>query len=809
MPAQQVASLYGTIDLRDNISASLRSIASRFSAFGESVQRLGVQVSALSIPLAGVYTAGLQAASSFEDVVVQLQSFGGLAGEQLEAVRQAALQLGADTMFSAVDAGNAMLELVKAGLSAEQAISAAAEAMNLAAVAGMGMEESAGVIAVALTNFNLDPVTGAAQVVNALAAAANISTANVQDMAEAMANVGTLPAEFGLSVDETAAVLAVFADSGLKGSEAGTQLRSMLINMTRPTQEVQRAWNLLGTSMYDANGNIRPLNDVIRDINSGLATMSQEERHEVLTTLAGSYGIVGLNALLAAGGIEETLEAMEGAPSASSIAQGAMNSFSGRLESLKGSIDTLLINAFTPFMESLKPLVDRVINVVNGINDWVQANPALTSQIMAIGAVVLATGPALIVLGTIIRGISTAISTATMIVNGLKIAFATLLSPIGLAIVAGAALVSAYLTNFAGVRDFIDNQVRPRLEDFFQFLSGVWEQVRPALEALVGWFTTTGLPAVQQFIEGTIVPAIEDFVNTLSGIWQSVSPTLGELLNWFTTTGLPAVVSFIRDTVVPAIGDFVNTLSGIWQSVSPALGELLNWFTTTGLPSLTSFIWNTVIPAVKNFISTLGSIWQIISPALGELLNWFTTTGLPAVQQFIEQTFLPVIQGLIDLFVGIWEAVRPGLEALRDGIQPILNAVLGFIAPVAEAVNNLINAIASIPERLNAWEGIANNAETVSNMVSSGQVSPGDVVGAAWNAFLMEVGLRASGGPVGAGRPYIVGEAGPELFVPGRSGTIVPNHALAGQTVNVYVNAYGSSPHDLAAMIQRAIRERA
>jgi len=185
MPAQQVASLYGTVDLRDNVSDGLRNITNQFNTLGSGMQRLGTQVSAMSLPLAGLYGAGLSAASGFQNVMTQLETFGGLAGAELEAVRQTALQLGADTMFSATDAANAMLELVKSGMSVEEAMNGANAAMSLAAVSGLGMEESAGILATTLNNFNLDPITGATVVVDALTKAANISTADVNDMAQA------------------------------------------------------------------------------------------------------------------------------------------------------------------------------------------------------------------------------------------------------------------------------------------------------------------------------------------------------------------------------------------------------------------------------------------------------------------------------------------------------------------------------------------------------------------------------------------------------------------------------------------------
>jgi TP901 family phage tail tape measure protein len=720
MPAQEVASLYATIRLADQISSPLRNVSSALSSLGGTLQRVGLNVSALSVPLGGLYAAGLNAAAGFEAVVNQLQTFGGLAGDQLEAVRQRALQLGADTMFSASDAASAMLELVKAGQDVETAMESANAAMTLAATGGLSMQEAASVLATTLNNFNLDPLTEATRVVDALAKAANASTADVTEMAQALANVGALPAQFGMSIEETAAVLAVFADSGVRGAEAGTQLRSMLLNMTRPTDEVREAWERLGTSFYTATGQLRPLDEVIDEIAAGLRGMTTEEQNEILQRLAGSYGVVGLSALVAAGGIDTALAAMEAAPEAAALAEGAMSTFNGRLEALKGSLETVMINVFTPFMENtLKPLVDTVISVVNSINEWAQANPELANTLVQIGAIVIAVGPALIALGTVMQGFGFAISTVTTIVGGLSAALTFLLSPIGLAIAAAAALTVAYLTNFGGVRDFIDNEVRPRIEAFIGVLAGIWEAVRPGLEALINWFGRS-------------------------------------LANAYT---------FLTEVVVPGISGFINMLA---------------------------------------------ALWQLAGPALEALYGWFMETGLPAVQAFLQETVLPAVQGLIDVLAGIWDAVRPALEALTAGIGPVMNTIAQAAGAARDAVQGLIDAIGRIPQGLGAWQGVGQNAQTAVGMVTSGQVSVGQFLNAAANAIGAEIRGRASGGPVRGGRPYIVGEAGPELFVPASSGMIVPNSALqGGQTVNVYLTAYGASAHELYEMVRRAARERA
>ncbi|HRF98502.1 MAG TPA: phage tail tape measure protein, partial [Aggregatilineales bacterium] len=170
----------------------------------------------------------------------------------------------------------------------------------------------------------------------ALAQAANASRADVADLGQALANVGPIASNFGLDVEETSAILGVFANNNIMGAEAGTQLKSMLLNMTRPTEDVQKAYKELGVSLYDSEGNVRDFNTVMLELDAVLDTLPVERQNELMQMLGGSYGIVGLSALRASDGIGEMLAEMATAPEAGALAQGFMDTFAGKVESLRG-----------------------------------------------------------------------------------------------------------------------------------------------------------------------------------------------------------------------------------------------------------------------------------------------------------------------------------------------------------------------------------------------------------------------------------------------------------------------------------------
>lgn len=428
------------------VSTFAMGLGGGLKSLGEQATSISSSLSGVTQPLADMLTNGLEAASAFEDVMVQLETFGGLAGEELQAVSDLALELGANTKFSATDAANAMLELVKGGMSVSDAMTAAKSSLDLAAVGGMGMADAAGIVSTTLAQFGLK-ATDAQIAVDILASAANASKADVAGIAQALGNVGPVANDFGLSLKDTAAVLAVFAQKGIEGAEAGTQLKSLLINLGTNDQAKKRMEEL-GVSFDDVINGSKDFDTFLDEVNTALAGLTPAEKAAAMQDLAGSFGITGLTALLGAGGIDSMKTSMDGTPTAAQMAAKSMETFSGKTDGLKGSVETLMITALTPFMDNvLGPLVDKITSVVTQVTTWAKENPELAQTLAGVAFGIAALGIGLGVLG----GVATALGT---IFTGLGIILASPLIPI-LAIGAGiaviASLVPTVLESWGGI----------------------------------------------------------------------------------------------------------------------------------------------------------------------------------------------------------------------------------------------------------------------------------------------------------------------------------------------------------------------
>lgn len=618
----EIASLSVTIGADiSNFVTGLRDTNTKLTGFGQSagtaiaglgtgitnlggkMQTLGSNIGDAVAPMFDFVTGGIEAASGFEDIMTQLKSFGGLADDELTAVSDLALKLGADTKFSATDAADAMLNLVKAGMSTTEAMTAVEAAMTLAAVGEIGVANAASIVSTSLAQFGIDAAY-ASDVVDLLAAAANVSSASVQSIADGLANVGPVAAAAGLNIMETSAALAVMSNAGIQGAEAGTQLKALLLNFQSDTAE--DAFDSLGVSLYDAAGNTRDFDTVLDDLALALADKTPEEQADLMKALAGSYGITALNALMAAGGIDSTMEAMTQAPSAASLAEAAMGTFSGKVDGLSGSVETLMITALTPLMENvLTPMVESVTGIVNSITDWAAKNPELASTIGGIVLVVGALGIGLTVLGsvmTVVGGILTALGTGLGLI----------LSPVGLLVGAVALLVAV-------VND-------PAIQSGLAAWSGVFDMfgtIADAIGADIGLKLNDVAVGIRSFFRD-----IEETINRIQIAGADIQMAAG--INWDANAAS-------RDAAIANM-DTIGLAKGIETTLNDQLaaGEGINLdpsqYTNVDYAALASKITDPVL--IQEAVSA--ALAEGDQAALGVLLPLATELGIDT-QSIVDQ----------------------------------------------------------------------------------------------------------------------------------------------------------------------------
>lgn len=327
---------------------------------------------------AGIGFGAFNAVQNYSDFTAQLSQIKALTdldAQTMEQVKAKAMELGDATTFSSTEAAQGMTELLKAGVSVQDVLGDASKAaLNLATAGGLGMGEAAEIMSTAMNAFHMDNATHAADM---LAGAANASATSVQEMRYSLAACSAVAAGAGVSFDDTNTALAVFAQNGLKGSDAGTSLKTMLQNMiptTKTQYEAFRQLNLLtenGTSaFFDANGSMKSMAEIADLLQDRLKGLTKEQQLTYLNAMFGSDAIRGGMILMREGakGVKDMYVAMSQV-TAEKTAIEMMNNLKGSLNELGSAWENLTIKLLDGKAGSgLRDFIDELTDLTRGFN---------------------------------------------------------------------------------------------------------------------------------------------------------------------------------------------------------------------------------------------------------------------------------------------------------------------------------------------------------------------------------------------------------------------------------------------------------
>ena len=422
----------------------------RLAQTRQSMQMLGTASVAMGAAVAAGVGVAVAKFAEFDQAMSFVAATGDDARESLDSLRQAALDAGASTVFSATEAANAIEEMAKAGLSAEEILGGGlAGALDLAAAGGLAVADAAGIAATALKVFNLQG-SDMSHVADLLAAGAGKAMGDVTDLSAALAQGGQVAAATGLSIEETTAGLAAFASQGLLGSDAGTSFKTMLQRLTPQSVEAQEMMDRLGISAYNASGNFVGLAEFAGNLQSAMQDLTPEQRNAALSVMFGADAVRAANVIYQEGeaGIRKWITAVDDQGYAAETAATRLDNLAGDWEAFQGALDTAFITmgegANGPLRFLVQGLTD-LIDAFNNLPDWAQ-QVALGVGLLTAGIGLLG-GAALLVIPKIIE-LQIAMRNLATVTGGTRAAFGRFASflggPWGIAMLAATASMAAF-----------------------------------------------------------------------------------------------------------------------------------------------------------------------------------------------------------------------------------------------------------------------------------------------------------------------------------------------------------------------------
>lgn len=674
------------------------------------MRNIGMGLTAgVTLPVVGIAAAAVNSAAQFEQSLNVMQQVSGATEAQMASMQAQALQLGAETAFSAGEAAAGMLELAKAGLDTDQVMAAIGGTMDLAAAGNLGLAQAAEIAANAVNTFGLD-ATQTVDVANMLAAAANASSVEVTDLASGMQMAGSVFASSGQGIDDLTTALALMGNAGIKGSDAGTSLKTMLMRLTAPTKEAAGVMDQLNVSMYNLDGSTRDLPDVLADIQAATAGMTDETRTMALTTLFGADAIRAVNVLMAEGeeGWAAMAEAVGAQGAATEVANARMSGMAGAIEYIKGSIDSFLIGSALPFLDTMGGIVRQAADAIT----WFGAlDPAVKNAAIAFGAVLAAAGPVLLALS----GIATAIG--------------FLLSPIGLVVVGLGALAAAWTMNFGGIQEIT---------------AQAFATIQPYLQAAYDWLVAQ-IPGALTTLQASWDTTWVAISTATSAAWAAIGPYLLSALAWLQTNA-PAALSILQAAWDATWAALQTAVDATWAAIGPYLQGALTWFQTDGPAALTTFqaSWDATWVAIQTATDTA---WAAVQGSLNTALTWFQTDA-PGALTTLQTTWDATWSGLQETASAAWTQLEalfgPAMTRLQEAFgkaQTDVGALGPKFTELMTAVQNMWTAVQPVLEAFAMF--VAGTIAVVSvlgvNLLAQTFNSLGTIVGTVFDQVTLTI----------------------------------------------------------------------
>ncbi|MDV7192582.1 phage tail tape measure protein [Mycolicibacterium fortuitum] len=629
--------------------------------------------------------------NAFSGVTAQLGDTAETNALRMEKMRDAARALGADTQLAGVsarDAGNAMLELAKGGMTADQAMAAARGTLQLATAGQIDAAEAAKIQSAAINTFSLK-ATDAMHVADLLAAAANASSADVTDLGYALQQGGSVAAGFGVSIEDTLTALTMFSRMGINGSDAGTMLKTSLQAITDQGNPAQGAIEELGLKLYDANRQFVGVESMMKQVAEASKRMSQEEFQAATAVLFGSDAMRA-SMVAAKGGAQawdDSAAAVRRQGAAADMAGAQMQGLPGVVEALSNSWEAFKLKLFDVIDGPLITIGNWFTNVISGegTGPLQQYAENFKSVFASIGDSI---GPAKEMLGSLGDAFRQYVMPAiTEYQDKLKGPLSDLGRQVGatfresLPILKAVGMVLGGL--LVGAIKVVSVTV-PIMIRAFTVGQAVAQRVFQAIK--VG---ATILVEVAKVIGSVFVGAWNLAKTAISAAWSVISPVFDAIKGAFSALGQAA--GYVFDTVlVPMWHNFELAASGAAAVLSPIWDGIKAGFSAIG--DAATWLWkNAIVPTWEGVKAAMSAGWSAISPIFENLKNAFKS-----VSDFVSTAW----SGLGNIVKAALDAVINAVKAPLRWLGGVLQRVPLSIGPVeipgAQAAKDLGNSLAGL-----------------------------------------------------------------------------------------------------------------
>lgn len=656
--------------LADTLKSSIAAAAKAAAA------AIGAATTAIGVFAKSSVETGMQ----FDSAMSRVAATMGKSVAEIGDLRDFAMEMGANTAFSATQAADALNYMALAGYDAEESMEALPNVLNLAAAGGIELAAASDMVTDAASALGLNMEQSAA-LVDQMAMASSKSNTSVAQLGEAILTVGGTAKNLAGGTTELSAALGILADNGVKGAEGGTALRNIILSLSAPTDTAAKAMKSLGVEVFDAQGNMRPLNETFSDLNAALSSMTQGEQTQVLSEIFNKVDLKSVNALLANTG--ERFDELSGyignaAGAAEQMAGTQLDNLAGDITLFKSALEgaqIILSDQLTPGLREFVQLGSEGISKIasafqeGGLSGAMEAFGAVLSDGLNM---IIEQLPAMVdagmqLLGALGQGIidnlptiiDVAVEIVTSFIGGLIEAFPQIIS----------AAVEIVTTLSSGISESLPELIPAAIEAILQIVEALIDNVDQLIDAAI-----------------EIILALADgLIEALPKLIEKAPVIIGKLVTAI-AENLPKIIKAGMDLIVTFASGIIKNIPEAVKSIPKIISALVDGFTKymsnikdvgknivrglwDGILAMGSWIKEKVSGFFGGIVDSVKGLLGIHSPSrvftgIGENISRGLANGIQAEAGLVASTMNGVAQRLSGTKIGspVWAASLPSIS---------------------------------------------------------------------------------------------------------------------------------------------------
>ncbi|MFF7090650.1 phage tail tape measure protein, partial [Streptomyces anthocyanicus] len=729
------------------LGQTFSEIGPKIRSIGDSMKSGGRNMSLhVTAPIAAGFGAAMKKSIDFDDTMRKVKATSGATGDEFNQLRTKALQMGRDTKFTASESAEAMNYMALAGWDTKDMLKGVGGVMDLAAASGEDLASVSDIVTDNLTAFGMK-AKDSTHFTDVLAQTSSKANTDVRGLGEAFKYAAPVAGALGYTVEDTSVAIGLMSNAGIKGEKAGTALRTMFTNLSKPTKAMKDEMDKLGISITDSNGEMLPMRDVLDQLRGKMGGLSKDQQAAAASTIFGKEAMSGALAVINASDedYKKLTKSIDGSKGASKrMAKEMEGGIGGAMRKMKSAIESLAISlgdALAPMLYKAAKWITSLANKFSNLPTGVQ------KTIAVVGLLAAAIGPLLMVFGVMVSTIGTAITALGSLMTSMRtLSFLSKTSAAATGIWNGVTATARGIAN--GYRLAIaalstSQTIQALKTKIAAAATTAWTAVTKGAA-----LATKGLGLAIRFMTGPVgivITAIGLLVAGLIHLWKTNSSFRNSVITAWTA---------IKNAAVAIFGFIKTHIVAIWNVIKASTITVWN-----GIKTVAVATWNGIKLAILHPIRTLktilSTIWNAMKNSAIKIWTALKSGVIAIIKAYIAQVrfninlikriVVTIFNAIKSFSIKVWTALKNGVlgivRALRKGVLSVFNALKKGVSVIFNAVKNatvriwtaIKNSVVNKAKAL--WSGVKNTW----NALKKGTIGIFKVVGSfmssKWNSI--------------------------------------------------------------------------